>query len=104
MSQLAILEFQLGTFETGFTIKLKLGAEQQHPKVEISGSLPAAADLPQLDHNWQTAYRQRGKPTLRIHSPEAQITHVSVRDHCDQVAAALKQRLAQPGTIAHLKN
>ncbi|MBL1177978.1 ABC transporter substrate-binding protein [Pantanalinema sp. GBBB05] len=92
MSQLAILEFQAGTFETGFTIKLKLGAEQQRPRLEISGSLPPAIDLPQLYHHWQAAYRQMGAPTLRIQFPEAQITNVSIRDHCDQAAAAFKQR------------
>lgn len=88
-----ILEFQSGTFETGFTIKLKLGAEQQRPRLEVSGSLPAALDLPQLYQNWQAAYRQMGEPTLRIHFPEAQITNVSIRDHCDRAATVLKQRL-----------
>ncbi|MFB2891604.1 CHAT domain-containing protein [Aerosakkonemataceae cyanobacterium BLCC-F50] len=55
MDKLALISFEDGDFERGFTIKLRLGEGGKSPSTEISGRLPPAPKILENYRKWQSA-------------------------------------------------
>ncbi|MBL1174559.1 CHAT domain-containing protein [Pantanalinema sp. GBBB05] len=103
MAKLVVLKFVNGNFEQGFSVVLQISEEGDRPFFQTIGHLPAAPQLPQLYKNWQTIYhgfddRTRKHTTAsphRLEIPAGQVTNVSMRDECDNVAHTLAEQLNQ---------
>lgn len=102
MDKLVTLRFGEGSFELGFPATLQVGEETDAASglavrvtTEVAGKLPPAPDLPDLYHQWQTAYRQLGVAT-RLNAPDDQVKNVSRaagRQACQRAAKQLRDRL-----------
>ncbi len=106
----ALLKFESGSFDTGFTVTLRLGLEQSPPCLECSGRLPAAA-LPGGYETWRSAYLESLIGRSQAVSPSQQAMGGGLRvmslgsgrsqrglaqqsrQNCDRAAAELQSQL-----------
>ncbi len=58
-AKLAIISIGAGGFDQGFSVSLRLGAEQSLPSAECSATLPANLSLQDRSRAWRKAYRQQ---------------------------------------------
>uniref|UniRef100_B8HUE7 Extracellular ligand-binding receptor n=1 Tax=Cyanothece sp. (strain PCC 7425 / ATCC 29141) TaxID=395961 RepID=B8HUE7_CYAP4 len=94
MSKWVVFKFGEGSFEQGFAVTLQIGEAGQIPFLQVAGRLPPAPDIPIIYAQWQTNYRSLGGRS-RIQFPDAQTTHVSYREKCQQAAQTLEKSLNQ---------
>ncbi len=91
MCKLVVLKFADGSFEQGFSVTLQIGEEGERPSTEITGRLPAAAEMPLYYNHWQASYRQLGS-RYRLSADKVQVTNVSVTQDCQNTAHILRSR------------
>ncbi|KAF3886925.1 MULTISPECIES: CHASE2 domain-containing protein [Nostocales] len=91
MCKLVVLKFADGSFEQGFSVTLQIGEEGERPSTEITGRLPAAAEMPLYYNHWQVSYRQLGS-RYRLSADKVQVTNVSVTQDCQNTAHILRSR------------
>ncbi|UBF23750.1 CHASE2 domain-containing protein [Kovacikia minuta CCNUW1] len=91
MGKLVVLKLGEGSFERGFPATLQIGEDGARPSTEVIGKLPPHPELLQYYHQWQLAYQGLGLRS-RLSAPDQPITHVSIREDCEQAAQPLRDR------------
>ncbi|MGA7933752.1 MAG: CHAT domain-containing protein, partial [Kovacikia sp.] len=92
VGKLVVLKLGDGSFEQGFSVTLQIGDESARPSTEVTGVLPANAEILQIYQQWQLAYRQLGLRS-RLSAPSGQITNVSMVADCNRAAQILRDSL-----------
>ncbi len=102
----AILQFQSGSFATGFQGTLRILENEQQKGKEQGFTLPPAPDLPDCYQRWEKAYQSSGR---KIIVPPGQSTYSSglpPEDAKRQLESQMNQWFAQHGFLdlgAHIR-
>jgi uncharacterized protein YjbI with pentapeptide repeats len=89
-----VLKLEHGTFASGFTVVVQIGAEGEVPFAEYRGALSPTPELFTLYHQWRTCYRTSMGAATRISIDASQVTHLDIGDRFAELAL-LSQQLQQ---------
>lgn len=80
----------------GLPVTLQLGDEGAPPHVETHGYLPVEDKLLTAQGNWQVAYQQMCRQSMRLAAPDVQVTNVSYQEvlaRCQQGDRTLTRQI-----------